>query len=245
MVRRIIDLSLEIEPSPDGFLEHPEKNLVPHRLEGFVPYLQRLEIFPIRPISKKFNGRAFKLQANMHSFTHVETPSNKLENGKFIHDYPVDRFIAKACVMDFSQKEANSKITVEDLEKQWVEGCEALIVRTDWAKKRGLAKGLVGAKRQDEEESPKFTKEAVDWIIAKKPKMYLEDFQCVPPLPGLLAGKAVMYEADICHVMDATNLDQIKKKVVTLIALPLRFRKTNAGIGVDTSMTRAVAIEED
>ncbi len=242
---RVIDLSIEIEPSPDDFLTHPEKYLPPHRLEGFVPYLQRLEIYALRPLSDKFNGRTFKLSANMHSFTHVETPSNKVKEGKFIHEYPIDRFVAKSCVMDFSDKEGGSQITVEDLKKQWVEGCEGFIIRTDWPKKAGLLRGVADAKKDDMKKGPKFTNEAVDWIISKKPKLYLEDWNCVPEQAGKLASKAILYEADIVHVMDATNLDQIKKKVVTLIALPLKFRKTNSGIGVDTSMTRAIAIEED
>ena len=89
--------------------------------------------------------------------------------------------------------------------------------------------------------APKLTPEAVQWVIGKKPKIYTDDFDVVPVPPS----KRVFLEAGICHVMNITNVDQIRKNVVTLIALPLKLRRTNAGEGVEASPTRAVAIEED
>jgi len=241
---RIIDLTLELEPSPNDYLEHPEKYLPPTQMD-FPAILQRTEIYPIWipnwESPKPLDGRRVtRLHANLHAYTHSETPSHQVKNGKFIHEYPIDRWIAKACVMNFSDKPLKSKIAVQDLEKQWVDGCDGIIIRTDWGKKRGT-KGVMGAKKEDFEESPKLTPEAVQWVIAKKPKLYTDDFDVVPRPPG----KRVFFEADICHVMNITNVDQIKKKVVTLIALPLKMRRTNAGEGVEATLTRAVAIEED
>ena len=108
------------------------------------------------------------------------------------------------------------------------------------AKRRGT-KGVMGAKKEDFEAAPKLTPEAVQWVIRKRPKLYTDDFDVVPIPPS----KRVFFEAGICHVMNITNVDQIKKKVVTLIALPLKLRRTNSGEGVEASPTRAVAIEED
>ncbi len=247
---RIIDLSLEIEPTPGDFMEHPERTLPHHMLTQFVEVLMRNEIYPVRKTNWESpnlldRARSHKLEVFCHAYTHCETSANRMKEGKFIHDYPIDRWVAKACVMNFSHKEQGSRITPEELEKQWVEGCDGLIIRTDWPKKRGLKAGVMGATEEDEETSPKFTREAMDWIIAKKPKLYTEDFGCCPKLPGMSAGKKVMFEAGICHVMNITNLDQIKKKVVTLIALPLKIRKTSVGIGVEATPTRAIAIEDD
>jgi kynurenine formamidase len=243
-MRRVIDLTLELEPSLNDYLEHPEKYLPPHMMD-FPPILQKTELYPIWipnwEGTRVYDGRrVHKLHSNLHAFTHSETPSHLVKNGKFLHDYPVDHWIAKACVMNFSEKAPNSKITPEELQKQWVQGCDAIIMRTDWAKRRGT-KGVMGAKKEDFEAAPKLMPEAVQWVIGKKPKLYTDDFDVVPVPPS----KRVFFEAGICHVMNITNVDQIKKKVVTLIALPLKLRRTNAGEGVEASPTRAVAIEED
>ncbi len=235
---RILDLSLEIEPHPSDYMEQPEKYQVPHRMEDFCTYMQRLEVVPVTPYHAKFTGRCFRLMANQHSFTHVECAFNNVEGGKALHEFPIEHYVAKACVMDFSHKEANTKISAEEMEKQWVEGCDGLIMRTRFAERRGRTSGLFGATGADEVESPKFTQEALDWILAKKIKLYYEDFQC--------GGKGYLWKkgGDICHVMDTTNLDKITKKVVTVIGLPLKITNTSVGVGIGATMTRAIAFEE-
>ncbi len=226
-------------------MQNYDKYLPPH-MQVMPAVNQRCQIYPIwvpkwdSPL-KNDPRRVHKIEVNLHAYTHIESSAHLVKDGKFLHEYPLDTFVAKACVMDFSHKEAKSTITKEELMKQWVDGCEAFIVRTDWQKKRGL-KGVMGAKKADMEESPKFTPEAVQWIIAKKPKLYMDDFDVTPQPPG----KKIMFEAGICHVMNATNIDQIRKKVVTLIALPLKIYRTSAGTeGVEATPTRAIALEED
>ena len=240
---RIIDLTAELEPSAPDYLANPEKYLPPHILASGPPVLMRTEIYPIwvpnwESKNQMDRRRVHKLECMLHAYTHSEAPAHLVKGGKFIHEYPIEHWVAKACVMNFADKRPGSKITPEDLEKQWVEGCEALIVRTDWQKRKG-GKGF-DYTIIDDEMSPKYTMEAMNWIIAKKPKLYLEDQDCCPRPPG----KGYMFEADICHVMNAINIDQINKKVVTLIALPLKLRKTTAGEGVEATPTRAIAIEE-
>ena len=95
------------------------------------------------------------------------------------------------------------------MEEQWEEGCDGLIIRTDWQKKVGMLEGTFGATKEMEEKAqqgPRFSKEVVDWINAKKGqlKLFLED--------SGVADKFIMQTADVNHIMNVTNLDQIKKK---------------------------------
>ncbi|MBI2184508.1 MAG: cyclase family protein [Thaumarchaeota archaeon] len=229
---RIIDISLPIEPSPPDY----ERKLSVHH-QAFPPILQKVEIYPIwvpkwdQPLP---NGRRVsKLHTPLHAGTHVEAPAHMLEQGKMIHEYPLDRFVSPATVINMTYKADHSTISASELDKEGVDENDSIIIRTDFTKRIGT-KGVAGTTQKHWIDSPKLTKDAIDWMAEKKVRILTTDF--LPwPLPGELF--VHLMSKDILYIENVGNLDQITKKKVTLVALPLKI------FDVEATLTRAIVIE--
>ena len=96
-----------------------------------------------------------------HVGTHLEAPYHCLKEGKDVSQIPIERVMAEAVILDFSDKKTNEPITKEKLERKGEDVREGDIVIV----KTGLARFYRTPKAHDR---PYLTFEATRWLVEKK-----------------------------------------------------------------------------
>lgn len=170
-----------------------------------------------------------------HNATHIEFGLHFWPDGPGIDAVPLDVFIGRACVADLSAKGDLDPVTGDDLEAAvgpvWQQG-DRLLVRTDYLHR---AWG-----RPDYWDVPPFmTQSAADWAVAAGAA--LVGIDCLTERPGDRASPVhhTLLGAGIPILEYVTNLHQIRRPVVDLVALPLKVAD------VEATPARVVAIERD
>jgi len=83
--------------------------------EDMAVYKNKTEKKPKISVTRELKDGAneSKIELEMHTGSHVDAPYHVLENGKKINEMPLDRFMGKAVVVDFTK--VKSCITKKDL----------------------------------------------------------------------------------------------------------------------------------
>jgi arylformamidase len=178
-----------------------------------------------------------RISTRLHIGTHVDGPEHVIIGGKRIDEYPIDRFVGRAWVIDMYHKVPRGIITAAELDKavgEKIRQGDIIIVRTGWNSHYTEPDFFT--------KSPYFDPNTADWIIEKGLKMVVIDFLSDTPVKELKAPgptfKKRLLDKEILIVTNANDLDQIKKEQVTLYAFPLKISPSEAGL------TRAVVWEE-
>lgn len=110
-----------------------------------------------------------RIEASLHSGTHIDAPALYHPTGASIDKIPLDRLTGSAVVVDVPSEEWFA-ITPEllDANVEPIQRDDIVILRTGWATKiEDEAKYILMA--------PGLTREGVDWLIRKKIKMVASD----------------------------------------------------------------------
>lgn len=153
----------------------------------------------------------------------------------------LERTCGRGILFDFSGKEGSEAITDADLEAQdqdneLREG-DIAILRTDWTDKHWGTSKFLG-------DSPYLTPAAANWLVRKKVTAIVYDFaeEYVVRKPGFTGSECVIHHTilgnGIYNIEYMANLRVITKRVVTIMALPLKL------VGAESAPARVVAIEE-
>jgi arylformamidase len=164
--------------------------------------------------------------------TYIENRSHAIKDAPPVVDYPVDRFVFDAKIIDVGQKSANQPVTVEDLERSSVkiEPGEAAILYSGWDRFWGDPKFV--------EDSPYISREAAVWLIQKKIGILSADFPRFDfPNQPCFPWDEYWEKVDLL-MAPVTNLGSVKSGKGKLIALPLKIK------GAYCTPTRAIIIEE-
>ena len=164
--------------------------------------------------------------------TYIENRSHAIKDAPPVVDYPVERFVFDAKLVDVGTKSANQPVTVEDLENSAVEikPGEAAILFSRWDR--------FWDDPQFVEESPYISREAAIWLIEKKIAMLSADFPRFDfPKQPCFPWDEYWEKVDLL-MAPVTNLANVKSGTGKLIALPLKIK------GAYCTPTRAVIIED-
>lgn len=163
------------------------------------------------------------------SGTYLETAAHVRRGGPTLDSYPIGRFIVKALVAKISKAPATA-VTGAELEP-WLKDradAEAVIVNTGWHRHWGRRDFLV--------RTPCFDKDAAVLLAAARFKIVGADMVGFdPPGSSRMRNLITIFKSGAIILSPLVNLDCIPVRHVTLIALPLKFKKLNA------SPCRAVA----
>ncbi len=156
---RIVDLSMTVEECDSA------------------PFAPEEKYFKLKPIIR-WEEKGFVsniVEMTVHAGTHIDSPHHFFRDKPSIEQLPLEPMMAKAIVLDLTSKgKAHARITPEDLieaetklKQQGIEIPEGamLLLRTDWPK---------GHDTTDPKwwnDSPCLTKEAAEWVVAKKPSV--------------------------------------------------------------------------
>nr|ALS90917.1 putative cyclase [uncultured bacterium] len=222
---RIVDLSMTVEEC-DSAPFAPEENY-----------------FKLRPIIK-WEDKGFVsnvVQMTVHAGTHIDSPHHFFRDKPSIEQLPLEPMMGKAVVLDLTAKgTAHARILPTDLENAEqalsaqgikIEAGGMLFLRTDWPK---------GHDTRDPKwwnESPCLTKEAAQWVVAKKPAVVGFDFaqeekgtdyqKADQILDSAMRVHRTILPNVIFQIENLINLDQIGS-TAQVIALPVKWKTESA-----------------
>lgn len=167
-----------------------------------------------------------------HMGTHIEFPYHHWKEGADATDYPLEKLIGEAIVLDFSHKNNGEAITLEEVKAHAgrIREGDMIFIRTDMDK-------LFRTERWAEQ--PYLEKEAMDWLIFLKPTVIGTDASGFE-VPGTdyQPNHMEMFKHNIAMVESAANLGTIGEERVTVFILPLPIK------GIDACPVRIVAFRK-
>jgi arylformamidase len=183
------------------------------------------------------NKTVRRINARLHSGTHIDGPEHMVIGGKRIDQYSLETFVGRAWVVDMSHKVPKGIITAAEIDKgvgEKAEKGDILIVRTGWNSHYSAPNFFT--------DSPAFDPRAAGWCIERGLKMVVIDCLAGTNVKELqVAGpgfKERLLAAGILIMTNADGLNQIEKEQVTLYAFPLKV------VPSESALTRAVVWEE-
>jgi arylformamidase len=222
---RIVDLSMTVEECDSA------------------PFAPEEKYFKLKPIinweDKGFVSNV--VQMTVHAGTHVDSPHHFFRDKPSVEQLPLEPMIGNAVVLDLTAKGTpHARITPVDLDEaerrlkqQGIEIPEGgmLLLRTDWPK---------GHDTTDPNwwnDSPCLTKEAAEWVVAKKPSVVGYDFAQEEKGSDYQKADEILGSAMRVHrtilprvtfqIENLINLDQIGP-TAKVIALPAKWKTESA-----------------
>ena len=175
-----------------------------------------------------------EVRMGSHVGTHVEFPFHHLKEGKTAADYPLNRLMGDAVVLDFSHKKKDEEITRQEVMASGVElrWGDIVLIRTDMHK---LWKTPQGHDR------PVLSLDATRYLVEEI------RIHCIgTDATGLEVRGGndqpvhqMLFTNDVAMVECLTNLDKLRSPRFQIIILPLMVE------GLDACPVRVVALEED
>ena len=175
-----------------------------------------------------------EVKMGSHVGTHVEFPYHHLKGGKSAADYPLDRLVGDAVLLDFSHKKAGEEITRQEVIGLGVEirPGDIVLIRTDMHKLWKTPRA---------HDRPVLSIEATRYLVEEI------GIHCIgTDATGLeVRGRddqpvhEILFTHDVAMVESLTNLDKLRSTRFKIIMLPLMVE------GMDACPVRAVAWEEE
>jgi len=173
-----------------------------------------------------------EVKIGSHVGTHVEFPYHHLKDGKSAADYPLDRLVGDAVLLDFSHKKAGEEITRQEVIGLGVEirPGDIVLIRTDMHKLWKTPRA---------HDRPVLSIEAARYLVEEI------GIHCIgTDATGLeVRGRddqpvhEILFTHDVAMVESLTNLDKLRSTRFQIIMLPLMVE------GLDACPVRAVAWE--
>jgi arylformamidase len=188
--------------------------------------------FSTQPVFRMEDGgpcRLSNLVLHCHAGTHVDAPSHFILDGKCIDEYPVQRFILAAQVVNIEDKEA---IRASELRKLDINEGNALLFRTNNSKSGLCRSGVLN------EKWVYMSPEAAEFCVEKKASLVGVDY-IAPEKPGGALQEAPVHLELLGNnvmILEGITLEAVPPGRYTLICLPLKIK------GAEASPVRAVLI---
>ena len=195
------------------------------------PPLPEVEIKEVSKLSDD-GGSNFSILLGSISGTYLETGAHRLPDQPALIDIPVERLITKAFIFRLEDKEPLEHITLDELTSLNVklEKNSAILIRTGWDR--------MWDKPNFIRESPHFTRDAMEWLLDKKPSIIGGDIPCFDDPENSEGLVDMLFEKGALILAPLVNLDEITRTEVQLMVLPPKIEK------VCSCPCRAVVIEE-
>lgn len=177
---------------------------------------------------------ATTLHLYSHSGTHMDAPLHFEVNDQTMDKIPVGRLISEAWVVDLNHIQPKELITVEHLKsiENNIQKGESIILHTGWSKRFGTDAYRNGLPRISPELAYWLGEKGVNLLGVEPPSV-----ADVNNLKEVTEIHTILMQNDIVIIEGLTNLEEISKEKVTLIALPLKVENG------DGAPARVVALE--
>lgn len=168
-----------------------------------------------------------------HTGTHLDAPYHFAEDGKRVHQIPVDRLVRRATLVALPRSR-NQPITMDDIARfeereGTIKGDATLIFRTGWS--RHLRRPSYF------EENPGLSADAAEYLASKEANLVGIDSPSIDPgAAGDFPAHRILAGADVLILENLVGLGRIHRKQFDLVVLPLRLS------GATGSPVRAIAV---
>lgn len=158
---------------------------------------------------------------NTHFGTHIDAPWHMVEKGKRLTDFPIEKFVGRAVLIDVRGQEEI------DAELDGVKKNDMLLLRTDHTKKISSPDFFTN--------KPVISRGFAERVVKKKISILgIDSFTPAPDSPPFEIHKYLLENEVLC-LENLVNLDLIPKKTFTLYVLPLKLDR------IDGAPCRVVA----
>lgn len=180
----------------------------------------------------------------VHGFTHMDSPRHCVPGGPTTDDVPLERTVGEAAVLDLAPVEPNEAISAERLATaaEHLRPGDIAVLRSCWEQQR--------SPRTPEfwTEAPYLTREASQWLLARKPRAVAFDFPQDYPIRLLLNGETRPLAENVTHdvllsngvilIEYLSNTAALERPRTFLCCLPLKVP------GSDGAPARVIALED-
>ncbi len=166
-----------------------------------------------------------QIMTSTHIGTHIDAPFHFDEQGKKVHELPLENYIVDAIVIDVSEQDVISR---ESLQEVRTGKAKAVLFRTSAWNKRAVFPDRI----------PVFEVGVVGWMVENGIVLFGVD---LPSVDAITSKNLPMHHALGTagrYILEGLVLDEIKEGTYQLIALPLKIE------GADGSPVRAVLVEQ-
>ena len=197
-------------------------------LPGEEEFELEMKTFPVEEVMPRIQRRhdiwyiLGEIRMSTHVGTHIEFPYHHRKTGLSAAEYPLERLIGEAVVLDFSHKKKDEEITVEEVRKAGanVRREDIVLIRTDMHKLWKTPKA---------HERPVLSIDAAEHLVEC-------GINCIgTDATGLeVRGRNdqpvhdILFTHNVALIESMTNLDLIEEERFTLFVLPLRVREMDA-----------------
>ncbi len=210
IAKKVIDLTLPINGEVSGVLIEPAKTV------------------------EEDGWNATTLHLYSHSGTHMDAPHHFGVNDQTMDKIPAARLISEAWVVDLTSVVPKESITIahlESIENKLQKG-QSVLLHTGWSERLGT-----DAYRN---QLPRISAELAYWLGKKGVNMLGVEPPSVADVNDLeevTEVHTILMQNDIVIIEGLTNLEQLSREKVTLIALPLKVENG------DGAPARVIALE--
>jgi arylformamidase len=190
--------------------------------------------FDITNVVDKHGYREHLISMLSHTGTHIDAPSHILQDGRSLDQFPVDKFVGSAMVIDCRSRNEISLEYLQTLESN-IAGVDFILFFTGWQNKWNTSAYF--------EDCPIPTKEAALWLSRFELKGIGFDAFSIDKIGSAtvvneetLPNHHIFLRKEILLIENLTNLEKLPDSHFTFQCLPLKVESA------DGSPIRAVAI---
>jgi arylformamidase len=227
-VRSITDLSGTLENGLWGY----------HELPGMARSLPPFHLETATTIRKDaFLSSAFS--ATTLSGLYLESQAHVIEGGKTLDQYPCDRFVVPARILQLPPQGPKALIDADLMRAHAprIGKGDALLVATGWGERWNTPGYVLSC--------PNMKRSALEWVLEHEISLFGVDIPCIEAswAEDDNAEKGSMlrtlFERDILLLAPLVNLERVRSRSGTLICLPLKLKETSG------APCRALFVEGD
>jgi kynurenine formamidase len=154
-----------------------------------------------------------------HTGTHMDAPCHIIQNTKSLDEFPMEKFIGKAIVLDCSQISSIS-LNFLKLKEAEIKEKDFILFYTGWQDKWNTPNYF--------DEFPTLTTEAVEWLLTFNLKALGFDAISVDRLAdNNLPNHHLLLNKEILIIENMMNLDKLINKDFELNCIPLKIQKAD------------------
>jgi arylformamidase len=171
-----------------------------------------------------------KISMYSHTGTHMDAPAHMLENAATLDQFPAEKFIGKAMIIDVTG--APAFIGMERLAQhsEQIQQVEFVLFQTGWSRLWGQENYFKGF--------PALTPEAAAWLVHFNLKGIGMDAISLDVIDSTtFEVHKILLGKNLVLIENLTNLDAVESPIFLFSALPMKFEYA------DGAPLRAVAIE--
>jgi len=173
-----------------------------------------------------------KITMYSHTGTHIDAPAHMLQNGHYLDDFEIDKFIGKAMILDFSNIKVSS-IELDNLRlhEEKIKNVEFVIIKTGWSNYWGDNKYY--------EDFPSLSEESARWLSQFELKGIGIDAISIDNInTDTFPVHKIFLSKNILIIENLTNLESVDNEYFIISIMPLKSKSA------DGSPVRAFSIED-